>query len=217
MSKKLFTLIRNEELRLAPGAKILKAEDYATLLSSEEMLETVKNDAEEYRLQVAKEAEKVKEEAEHEGFEEGMRQWSEHILKLEKQIENVHGELSKLIIPVALKAAKKIIGHEIETNQKTVVDIIINNLKAVAHHKRIKIYVNRDDLAVIENSKEALKKVFEQLESLLIIESEDVKPGGTIIETEGGIINAQLENLLRTLEKAFESYMEQDAQHEKSH
>lgn len=217
MSKKLFTLIRNEELRLAPGAKILKAEDYATLLSSEEMLETVKNDAEEYRLQVAKEAEKVKEEAEREGFEEGMRQWSEHILKLEKQIENVHGELSKLIIPVALKAAKKIIGHEIETNQKTVVDIIINNLKAVAHHKRIKIYVNRDDLAVIENSKEALKKVFEQLESLLIIESEDVKPGGTIIETEGGIINAQLENLLRTLEKAFESYMEQDAQHEKSH
>jgi type III secretion protein L len=60
---------------------------------------------------------------------------------------------------------------------------------------------------MIENSKSKIKKIFEHLESLSIQERSDIEPGGCMIETEAGIINAQLENQWRALEAAFESFM----------
>jgi type III secretion protein L len=59
----------------------------------------------------------------------------------------------------------------------------------------------------LEAAKSQIKKVFEHLESLSIQERSDIEPGGCMIETEAGIINAQLENQWRSLEIAFESFM----------
>ncbi|NGX58371.1 MAG: Yop proteins translocation protein L [Chlamydiae bacterium] len=210
MSKKLFTLIKGDKVHFAPGTKIIPAELFSELLSSSELLKKVQEDAAEYKLGVVSEAEKLKEAAEQEGFQLGLEQWADHVVKLEEEIGRVQKDMTDTIIPVALKAAKKIIGRELEISEDAVVDIVINNLKAVAHHKKIKIHVNKQDLITMEKNKEKLKKNFEQLETLLIVESEEVKPGGAIIETEGGIINAQLDNLILILEKAFETFMKQD-------
>lgn len=210
MSKKIVTLIKGEQVHFAPGVKIIAAEEFSKLLDSSELLKKVQEDAAEYKLSVAKEAEKVKEAAEEEGFQEGMEQWASQLKNMDEEIDKVQKELAESIIPVALKAAKKIIGRELEISKEAVVDIVMNNLKQVAHHKKIKIHVNQDDLEVMEKSKERLKKNFESLESLLIVESDEVKPGGAIIETEGGIINAQLDNLIQVLEKAFETFIKQD-------
>ena len=53
-----------------------------------------------------------------------------------------------MIFPVALEAAKKIVGREIEASEDTIVDIVSNSLKAVSTHKKITIYVNRKDLEI---------------------------------------------------------------------
>lgn len=210
MSQKLFTLINGDKVHLAPGSKIIPAEEFSKALDSAALVQTVKEDAEAYKLSVAKEAEAIKEAAEAKGFQEGLKQWAENLKLLEDEIQRVHQEVSETIIPVALKAAKKIIGREIDTSKEVVVDIVLNNLKAVAHHKKIRIHVNQQDLRTLEANKDRLKKNFEHLESLQLIESDDVNPGGAIIETEGGIINAQLENLIRVLEKAFENFTKQE-------
>jgi type III secretion protein L len=117
-----------------------------------------------------------------------------------------------VIVPVALKAAKKILGREIETVDTAIVDIVANSLKAVAQHKKFTIYVNRKDLDVLEANRPALKKVLENPEAFSLRERADIQPGGCIIETEGGIINAQLENQWRILEQAFESLLKQAPQ-----
>ena len=69
------------------------------------------------------------------------------------------------------------------------------------------IYVNKEDLEILEKSKEKIRKIFEHLDSLSMQERGDIEPGGCMIETEAGIINAQLENQWRALEAAFESFM----------
>lgn len=204
MSKKLFSLIRDGKVHLAPKTKILKAEEYSDLLNAKEMLQKVQEDAEGYRIEVTEELEKIKNEAQREGFEEGFRQWTEHIVKLEQEINNVRKDVEKLIVPVALTAAKKIVGREIALSQDTILDIVSNNLKAVSSHKKIKIYVNKNDLEFLEKNKNRLKQLFEQIESLSLVERNDVTEGGCIIETEGGIINAQLDNQWRIIEQAFQ-------------
>ena len=52
-----------------------------------------------------------------------------------------------------------------------------------------------------------IRKTLEQVKTFSIEEREDVAPGGCIIETEAGIINASLENQWRALESAFEAFM----------
>lgn len=204
MSKKFFTLIYGDKIHVAPKTKIISADAVSSLIEASQVLEHIKQDAEKYRLQVAKESEEVKENAAKEGFEEGFKKWSEHLINLEKEIDLVHEELKKLIIPVALKAAKKIVGREIELSEDVIVDIVVANLKAVAQHKKITIYVNKKELDALEHNKSRLRDLFESLESLSIRPRDDVAPGGCIIETEIGIINAGLEHRWHILEKAFE-------------
>lgn len=205
MSKQLFTLIHGDRIHISPNNKIIPADEIATLQNAEEVLKQIKQDAETYRLQVVKESETIKENAFKEGYEEGFKQWAEHLVNLDKQLNTLHKETQQAIIPIALKAAKKIIGREIELSEDVIVDIVISNLKTVTQHKKITIYVNKKELDVLEKNKPRLRELFEHLESLSIRPRDDITPGGCIIETEIGIINAQMEHRWQVLERAFES------------
>jgi len=207
VSKKFFTLIYGERIQAAPKEKIIPAGDLSLLQNASEVLAHIKADAEKYRLQIAKESEILKENSFKEGYDEGYKQWAELLVSFEKQLEALHKEMQQVIIPVALKAAKKIVGRELELSENAIVDIVATNLKAVTQHKKITIYVNKKELDLIEKNKQRLRDLFENLESLSIRPRDDIAPGGCIIETEIGIINAQMDHRWKVLEKAFESLM----------
>lgn len=207
MTKKLFSFIHREDVHIAPETKVIKKGAFSTLVEAKDVLQHVKEDANHYKLEVAAECEKLKEKAQQDGFEEGFVQWLEKITELEEEIKRVRKDVERVIFPIALKAAKKIIGRELDTSDTAVVDIIATSLKGVAQHKKIIVYVNRKDLEAVEKNRERLKDVFESLESLSIQPKDDVDQGGCIIETEGGIINAQLENQWMALESAFQKMM----------
>lgn len=209
MSKKLFSLIYGQPDKLAINQKIIPADKIRLLLEAQDILTRVYEDAEKYKLEVSEECEKIKETAQQDGFAAGYQQWTKHIAALEQEIVKVRQDLEKVLLPVALKAAKKIVGREIELSENTIVDIVSNSLKAVAQHKKITIYVNKKDLEPLEKNRSRIREIFESLESLSIRERNDVERGGCIIETEGGIINAQLENQWSALERAFAILMKQ--------
>lgn len=212
MSTKFFSLIHGKSVRAAPKKKVIPKEEIAEIVDGVQIIEEVKKDAEVYRKEVVRECEQLKEQARKEGFEEGFRSWMEHIAKLEEEIAKVRKDLEKFLVPVTLKAAKKIVGREIELSEDTIVDIVSNSLKAVSQHKKITIFVNRKDLDPLEHHRPQLKQIFESLEVLSLRERSDVEPGGCIIETEGGIINAQLENQWRVLENALEVILKKKKQ-----
>lgn len=203
-NRKFFSLIYGGEVRIAPKTNVIPAEQFSTLMEASEVLHKIHEEADKYRMQIAVEQEQIKEQSRQEGFEEGFKAWAEHITKLEQEIASIRKELEKMILPVALKAAKKIVGREVELSEDTVVDIVANSLKAVSQHKKIVIYVNKKEVELLEKQKNRLKGMFEQLESLSIRERDDIERGGCVIETEGGIINARIENLWLVLERAFE-------------
>jgi type III secretion protein L len=203
VSKKFFTLIHGDSVHIAPKTKVIPAQEFSTLQTAEEVLETVKKDAEKYKKEVVAEIEKLKEQAQKEGFEAGFKNWAEHVAKLEDEVKKVRQDMEQTIIPVAIKAAKKIVSKELEVSQAAIVDIVSANLKAVAQHKRVTIYVNPKDLEIMESRRGDLKQLFENLEALSIRPRADVQPGGCVIETEAGIINAQIENRWRILETVF--------------
>ena len=204
---KFFSLFSGKEVRLAPGRKTIPAKEFSLLTEAEEILSMVKKEAEHYKRDTAAESEKIKEQAFNEGFQEGLISLNKHLLALDHELKAIRSDVQKKILPLALKAARKIMGEELKLHPERIVDIVLTSLKPVTQHRKITIYVNKADLPMIEENKGKIKKIFEHLESLSIQERNDIEPGGCMIETEAGIINAQLENQWRALESAFESFM----------
>lgn len=204
-NKKYFSLIYGDTIRQSSESKIIPQEDFSKLLTAEEVLQAVLKDAEKYRKEVAAECEALKDQATKDGFAQGYQEWTGQLASMEQEICKVQQEMQKLLMPVALKAAKKIVSAELALQPAAIVEIVTNALKSVSQHKRIVIYVNKNDLAVLEQSKNKIKDIFESLESLSIRDRDDVEQGGCIIETEGGIINARLKDRWKNLEAAFEA------------
>ena len=102
---------------------------------------------------------------------------------------------------------RKILGDELKLHPDRIVDIVIQSLKPVTQHHKIKIYANKEDIDILEKHKPQIKEIFEHIEVFSIQERDDIEKGGCVIETEAGIINAQLENQWKALEIAFEKFM----------
>lgn len=115
-------------------------------------------------------------------------------------------DLQKQILPLALKAAKKIVGEQLNLHPETIVEIVIQTLAPVLQNHRITIYVNKVDKEILETQKPKIKSILEHVQVLTIQERNDISQGGCIIETESGIINASIENQWRALESAFDKY-----------
>lgn len=204
MGTTLFQLVHSgDTVKLGTSKRIIPAEAFSELLTLEGLRNKIEEDAKKHREETLRECEALKAAAKKEGYDAGFAEWARHVAALEKQRDEVRGEVNKVVGPLALQAAKKIVGRELEVAPDVVVDIIKSSLKSVAQHKQILIYVNPKELEMIDAKKEGLKEVFERLESLSIRPREDIKPGGCVIETEQGIINAQLENKWEALERAF--------------
>jgi len=203
---KFFSLLSGKEVRIAPGIKKIPSEEFSTLHSAAELLRIADEEITAFKKQAAEEAEAAKLAATKEGFQEGLTSLNKHLFALDEELKQLRAEIQKKLLPLSLSAARKIISEELRLHPDRIVDIVLNSLKPVTQHKKIVIYVNKADLNALETEKPKIKEIFEHLQSFSIQERDDIEPGGCIIETEAGIINAQLENQWRALEAAFASF-----------
>ena len=204
---RLFSLIYQGDVHPTTEEKVIPAEEFSTLMEASALLDKAKEDAKNYLEETQQKAIEIKETAKEEGFQKGLEQFNEHLLTFERTLRTLRHELQNQIIPIALKAAKKIVNAQLELNPETIVDIVEQALAPVMQNQRFVIYVNKVDKEILETQKSHLKSLLEHVQALSIQERPDISAGGCIIETEAGIINATIENQWRALESAFEKYM----------
>ncbi len=203
---KLFSLITDREVRTAAGTKVISAKEFSTLQKASQILKTAKEEAKELAEKTVIDAEQERERGFQEGFQKGLESFHEHLFALDEELKELRSEIQKKILPLTLSTARKILGEELRLHPDRIVDIVLTSLKPVSQHKKIIIYINKEDLEFLEKEKPKIKEIFEHLQSLSFQERDDIERGGCIIETEAGIINAQIENQWRALESAFQSF-----------
>lgn len=204
---KFFSFIYSGEIRSGSNKKVIPAEEFSELLKANDVLNKAKEDVGIYLKNNKEECQKLLEKAKDAGFNKGLSEFNKQIIHYEERIKKMEHELQKLVLPLALKAAKKIVGKELSLNPDTIVDIVRQTLKSVSQNHHIKIFVSKEDKEILEKKKKEIKEMLEHVQTFKIEEKEDITPGGCIIETEAGIINASLENQWRALESAFETFM----------
>lgn len=201
-----FKLIK--EGRIHTGKeKIIRKDEFEELISARDILLKSESEAKQVIDEAHEESVKIKQKAQEDGFQEGLMRLNEQMLLFEDKLKVLKHELQKAVLPLVLKATKKIIGEELKQNPESILSIVMQSIKSVIQAKTVKLYVNASDLEYLESEKETLKKDFERLESLQIEKRDDIEKGSCIIETERGILNATLENQYRALERALEAHM----------
>ncbi len=203
---KWFSLLEKGDIHPADEKKIIPAEAFSKLVETEELLEKAKKEATHLVEKAKEEAHHLQEQAKEKGFQKGLEKFNKQILHVDEQLKALRHNLQQMVLPIALKAAKRIVGKELETFPETIVDIVLQAISPITESHRVTIYVNKDDKQYLEEKKSELQQKLDQVNILTIQERPDIEPGGCIIQTEGGMINATIENQWRALERAFKKY-----------
>jgi len=193
-------------VHLQTHQKVLPKEEFSTLVSAQEVLQKAQEEAHNIIERTKEECEILKHKAQEEGFQQGLCAFNDHLLSLNEEAQKLQHEMQKMILPLALKAAQKIVKKEIEMFPNTIVDIVMQVITSAKNNKRITIFANKKDVDALETNKPKIKQLLDQVQVLSVQEKDDISPGGCIIETESGIINASIENQWLALELAFDRY-----------
>lgn len=199
----LFSLIYQGIVSKTSPGKILKAQEFSELLNITDLLNKAHEDVEKLLNDTQQTCETNKQEASEEGYQEGLVRFNEQLIYLDQKVKQMEHEMHKIILPLALQAAKKIVGAQLTLDASTIVEIVMQVLKPVRQCHEIKIFVSKEDFASLDAEKEKLKSLFDHVRIFSIEERSDLTKGSCIIQTEAGIINATLENQWRALEAAF--------------
>jgi type III secretion protein L len=194
----------NENLKVHSGQKRIAKEEFCAVIDAQELIKNAKIEAKDIIEQAKIEAEKIHLKAKEDGFKEGLEPYNMHILYFDDRIKTLKHELQKSLLGLVLSTTKKIVGEGLKAHPELVIDIISQAIKNVTSSSKIKLFVNKQDLNLLEEKKEDLKRLFEHLDSFSIEERSDVEIGSCIIQTEKGILNANLENQFHALQNALE-------------
>jgi type III secretion protein L len=141
------------------------------------------------------------EQAREEGYKEGFAKVNEIILDLTEKKRDVLAQSEADMIRLSIRVAARILGRELRQHPDTIADIVTQAIQTVRNQTKITIRVNPDDLEHLVKGREQLLNRVGQSKIIDFQSDHKVQPGGCIIESEAGIVNAQLKTQLEVMEK----------------
>lgn len=175
-----------------------------------ERIEAANTEAEAIVARAREEAEQALQQAREEGLragrEEGLAGLVEATLRANRQLDALEAEIVPQLKALAMGIARRVIGRELEFHPETIVEIVKQALGDKARQRReITLRVNPADAQMLRESRAELVEVLSRTKDVAIAEDAAVSPHGVIIETEAGVIDAQLETQLDALERLLEA------------
>jgi len=168
-----------------------------------------KSEAQKIIEQAYAEAEKVRQEAREEGRREGrdeaaanieqsLSTLNQAVKERKKIIKDAEGEILRL----ALKVAEQIIRSEVSLHRDVSLNIVSEAIGRVSDREQIIVKVNREDAEYLKRYKDRLAGMLDGVKSFSIIEDSNIEPGGCVIETNLGFIDARISTKLKSIEEA---------------
>jgi len=150
---------------------------------------------------------KGREEGKESGFAEGKAEVERLISRTQVMLERAQdkrgeilAETEQEIIDLVLLISRKVIKVLSENQRNVIISNVIQALRKVKSKGACLIKVNMDDLQLATEHKQEFIKLVEGVKDIQILEDTSVDPGGCIIETDFGEIDARISSQLAELE-----------------
>ncbi len=181
--------------------RAMKAADQATAL-----LRQAKQDAENIKAkarEVLQDAERDYEDERQRGYEDGLEEgrgtWSQKLMEAATAKEKMLQDAEPQIIRMVMDIAEKVIGRAVEKG--AVVEVIKKTIEE-SSGKKITVKIHPKDWETVKAREQELVSALDQRRSISVREDESVGPGGCIVETELGTVDARLELQLKAIRNA---------------
>jgi type III secretion protein L len=181
---------------------VLKGTSFQAYEEAKQILALAEQEAE----RVRQEAVRLRDEQARLGYEEGYRRGYEEALaglaRLEQETAALFEKIEPQVVALSVKVAEKIIGAELAARPEAIAAVVSQALRTVRHQRDISIRVHPSHVPALEGRKAQLLGVLSRARDLMIRGDESMRPGGCVIETELGTLDADLTTQLEILERA---------------
>ena len=188
----------------------------------EKCLDTIRQQAENIIEEARQKAKKIKEDAHGQGLAEGteagreegrkealdrLAPLSDTLKYLIEQVEQVQEAVlikqEQEILHLCTQMAQTIIHTEVRQNKEVILANLRQGLKSVGHHRVVAIKLNPRDLEIIQNLSEKISQSILNLKGVALESDPMLCPGGCLIQTDLGYVDAKIETQIQELEKTF--------------
>jgi flagellar assembly protein FliH len=152
-------------------------------------------------LSLSADDERLRREIERARAEERQRV-DQFLASLEEQLYHLQRSFEEHVVKCALAVAERIVKREIARDQEFVLTQVREALKRVVGVSRIQLRVHPSDEALLHHRRAGLMEASDSLREIAIEVDETIEPGGCIIESESGSVDAQLSTQLKQIEEA---------------
>lgn len=161
----------------------------------------IKEKARALYLQIEEKSEEARQAGFAQGREEGLQSVTEMQARLKLDHEKALHELEKDALGLVYEIAEKVIGDALKSSDDAILGMIRETLKEAMGNDLV-VLLNPVDYNTVRDKQPALVAAIQGTQTLLLKSSEAIRPGGCVIESELGTIEAQLDLQLAAIKKA---------------
>jgi len=193
----------------APAGRVYnEAPDFSYLKDdaqreAEQLLENARNEAEEIKRNAYQEGQQ-------QGHREALDKLQGHIREAFKIIDQANLERKKIIeqasediLNLSIQMAAKVTHSEISTRPEVLMNILAEAANKISDRDQVTVKVNAADFEFIKSKREQVEDLIDGVKKLNIVADKKVGPGGVIIETQMGYVDARLETKMAVIQEAF--------------
>lgn len=136
------------------------------------------------------------------GWADGLIQWQGAVERANQQAESYRASVEPELGRLAVRIASKIIGEIVEADRSRVVNVTREALRSVSRERQLTIRVAPGFGELIESRLDRLRERLAADCVIRVTESVEVDPGGCLLVSELGVIDARIETQLASIERA---------------
>lgn len=186
---------------LVSSPKVLKREVYEATREARDVVVLAQEKAKQIIEEAERRRDAIREQATEEGRTRGLAEWNHILAAASQRADQLTRSWEETMLRLAVRVAEKIIGEQLRLRPETIVEIVRQVLKGARPGKHLTIQVNPAELQQVRDHIDGLQAPG-AISEIEIVASASVLPGGCVIESELGIIDARLETQLKCLEDA---------------
>lgn len=200
-------LLLKDRAALEPGALVLKRDAYADFVAAEDILARARERAEAIVAQAEIEREERRKEGYEAGMAEGREKMAERLLEVAAaSVEQLSG-MEKDLVDVVMRSLRTILGEF--DREELAVRTVGHALRLVRDQKRVLLRVAEEDAETVAARVEEIRTRYPAIGRVDVTADPGVSPGGAVLETEIGVVDATLERQLALIEESFRRHVEE--------
>jgi len=201
MDEKIPSSAAGPDKLLVSSPKVLKREVYEATREARDVVVLAQEKAKQIIEEAERQRDAIREQATEEGRARGLAEWNHILAAASQRADQLTKSWEETMLRLSVRVAEKIIGEQLKLRPETIVEIVRQVLKGARPGKHLTIQVNPEELQQVRDHIDSLQAPGASSE-IEIVASTSVLPGGCVIESELGIIDARLETQLQCLQDA---------------